>query len=337
MCELGDAYMTGESGIIEEGINLFVLANKEMHRVSEKIRLKAAIAGVAATYEVDPLRHKKIWDSSTRNMEGWRDAKRVITEVFHRKELELDGYGGGQDAWAEPLGVTPVHVGTGMFKQSMVQQRLTADFNLYSRLSTWVEDTHNEGESEVATLTYIRSFWKRISEVEERYHYCNNLIILKQHLVMKEFVIEHRCVEPDEMWRVGLGRSNGAGSKRGGGAGGGRGAHHRGPGGDREDDAAGNGHEVGHPKFGYAPRIQAYKSHVRDLTGKPYVNSDGDKYRGSMCDKCEEEGASHLHHPLRCDKAFPGWKQKGQAPELRGITTFYVRGGKVGKLGDTSA
>jgi hypothetical protein len=86
-------------------------------------------------------------------------------------------------------------------------------------------------------------------------------------------------------------------------------------------------------KFGDAPAIQVFRSSAQNLKGTNYVNKKGKPYCGSVCDWCEERGHSHFHHPLRCHRQFPGWKTKGAAPELNGVTAWYVRGGHTDSLG----
>jgi hypothetical protein len=62
-----------------------------------------------------------------------------------------------------------------------------------------------------------------------------------------------------------------------------------------------------------------------DLKGKPYENKSGGPYQGSVCDSCEKKGIAHWHHPLRCGDIHPGWDLRGQAPELNGVVSWYIR------------
>ena len=90
-------------------------------------------------------------------------------------------------------------------------------------------------------------------------------------------------------------------------------------------------------KFGCAPILPVFQSHVLRLDGEPYRNKRGQIYHGSVCDRCEEDGNSHHHHPLRCNRYHPGWEAPGSAPELNGVITWHVRGGKVGSFDTTVA
>jgi len=79
-------------------------------------------------------------------------------------------------------------------------------------------------------------------------------------------------------------------------------------------------------KFGHAPSLEAYRSHNVDISGQPYQNTVGKHYYGSICDTCEEEGYSFYHHPLRCHRQHPGWRERNGAPEQNGMTSWHVRG-----------
>jgi hypothetical protein len=87
-------------------------------------------------------------------------------------------------------------------------------------------------------------------------------------------------------------------------------------------------------KFGAAPPITTFRSHERSLQGDYYRNGRGRRYHGPVCDKCEEQGASHYHHPLRCHLQHPCWKLPGGTPELNGVRSWYVRGNGKFHMGD---
>ena len=92
--------------------------------------------------------------------------------------------------------------------------------------------------------------------------------------------------------------------------------------------------EGGHPTYGFAPFIRTFRSNETNLAGQPYLNSSGQPYLGSICDHCEQKGFSCFHHPLRCFDCHPQWKEKGGAPELNGVRTWFVRGGKKATMKD---
>ena len=85
-----------------------------------------------------------------------------------------------------------------------------------------------------------------------------------------------------------------------------------------------------------AQELKLYRSHPKNLDGKPYMNHHGTPYQGSVCDQCErtEAGVSYHHHPLRCRRTFG--RQCGEAgyePEVKDpLVTFYIRGGKKGRM-----
>ena len=85
-------------------------------------------------------------------------------------------------------------------------------------------------------------------------------------------------------------------------------------------------------KFGHACSMKAYRSHNVDMKGRPYQNKSGKPYYGSICDICEESGHSYYHHPLRCHRQHPGWREYNGAPEQNGTTSWHVRGGEIGAL-----
>ena len=85
-------------------------------------------------------------------------------------------------------------------------------------------------------------------------------------------------------------------------------------------------------KFGAARDLGVFRSHDRSLKNEYYRNRRGQRYFGSVCDSCERDGKSHFHHPLRCFVQHPGWWQPGNAPEEKGVTTWYVRGGGTASI-----
>ena len=85
-------------------------------------------------------------------------------------------------------------------------------------------------------------------------------------------------------------------------------------------------------KFGTARDLGVFRSHDRSLQGEYYRNRRGQRYYGSVCDSCERDGKSHFHHPLRCFVQHPGWWQAGNAPEDKGVKTWYVRGGGTASI-----
>ena len=153
-------------------------------------------------------------------------------------------------------------------------------------------------------------------EAEKECFFSANLVILRQNMLNKEFV-DKRCVVADGMWKAAMIRpmSGGGGEKNGGdrGAKGGKGGARK-EGGSRGDD-----------RFGVAKALKPHRSHETDLNGDPYLNKEGEAYKGSVCDKCEEAGLNFFHHPLRCDVSFPDWRQS--PPEEKGVNRWYTRGG----------
>jgi hypothetical protein len=73
--------------------------------------MMGVLAGKVDTFETDPKRKKRIYESSTATMKGWREAASMIRKVYALENKRLTGEGGGKDKWAEAYGVTAQVVG----------------------------------------------------------------------------------------------------------------------------------------------------------------------------------------------------------------------------------
>ena len=212
--------------------------------------------------------------------------------------------------------------------------RMTSDYHNLLEMNEFVTTAVNAGK-ELQVMGYMAVFLDKLAEAEKECQFCPNAVILRQNQLTTAFV-NRNCIDPDEMYQHGMYDTVGlAGAKTVS---------------VQElqevlaeleaikEQMANHTGQFG-PMQDQAQELKLYRSHTKDLGGKPYMNHHGMPYQGSVCDHCEKlrsttAGISFHHHPLRCRRSFG--LQCGEAgfePEVRNpLVTFYVRGDKKGKL-----
>jgi hypothetical protein len=235
------------------------------------------------------------------------------------------------------------------------ETRLTQQYFQLVEINRFVETCVSDGQ-ERQVLDYMLIHFNKLAEAEKAMHFSKNVALWRVYILNQDF-IDKSCVIPEHMWECNLtiparknmkaigngGDSNGGGGSSSGGSSGNgnRAAISKAVGIEvakalEKSGNGGGGGGGGHHKYGHAPFLAVYRTSNTDIHGKPYLNRYGQPYKGSIDDRCEADGESRIYqHPLRCNRCNPGWKEAGKAPELNGVTTWWIRGGGEAKLGDT--
>ena len=326
---MGNAYM---GGLV--GCNLWAMANAKLNKVDDKLHMEAHIRGTAGSFESSTYRNKLIFTSmgkSYSGVKGWKEGFEMLKMVFKRnKTIMLEG--NDRLRWAEPKDSKRETREENDMPMNCV--RMTSDYFNLLEMNEFVKTAVNAGK-EVQVMGYMAVFLDKLAEAEKECQFCPNAVIMRQSQVTTAFVNKN-CINPDEMYQHGMYDTVGlAGAKTVSvqelktlqeelAAIKDQLANHSGPFGPMQD---------------LAQELKLYRSHQKDLSGKPYLNHHGTPYQGSVCDHCEKllsttAGISFHHHPLRCRRSFG--LQCGEAgfePEVRNpLVTFYIRGDKKGKL-----
>ena len=318
-------------------VNLFVETEVRMHKTDHKQHLKAVIASVAETYERDPTRNLKIWESSTKSKEGWDlfivGARKTFR--FWHKKLVGEGQGVNRNQLTfmlaasveRKLDLTGSKAAAALARQwGLVQdintfvQRHFAMADEYTVASMPNGGTHKSSR-ETAVLGYIKdTIWEQLSIAARECRYSGAVIMWRQVMLLEDFVLQQNCEVQHALRASGVSHDGVSleiikdmfklWTKE-------------------QKDGRGKRTTYQHPNAfqqpnnGATPLIRVYRTAEVDIHGNPYTNSSGEPYTGSVCDSCEGQGRSYFHHPLRCNNHFPAWKTT--PPENDKNVTFYVR------------
>jgi hypothetical protein len=192
--------------------------------------LTAIIHGKADTYQNDPRRTKKSDDSSCANKKGWRKWWMTVEYTFRYGHKEILKGEGQELEWSLAVATRSLYVG-----ESKAAAAYARMFHAFKAINEFVEE-HFARDIEMEVLQYIRAtIWTDLREAEKECSFSKAAIMLRQLMVLREFVDEKHCIEQGAMWRYNLygknvstfgGQSNddqGGGNSGGGGTGGNRG------------------------------------------------------------------------------------------------------------------
>ena len=95
----------------------------------------------------------------------------------------------------------------------MVENRLTQQYFQLVQINTFVEECFAMAQ-EKEVLAYMYVHFQKLAAAEKELHFSHNVALWRVYVLNQEFV-DRRCILPEEMWRVGLSKTNSEGAGAG--------------------------------------------------------------------------------------------------------------------------